>query len=120
MRSLLDRRARMKDPRILILDEATSALDAESEEAVQSALETLMRRRTAFVIAHRLSTVINPDRILVLKEGRVIELGPRAELVRRGGYYTSLMHRQHRGLIPEDDAAIGRATLAAPPLGAVP
>jgi ATP-binding cassette subfamily B protein len=95
-------RALLKDPRILILDEATSALDAESEEAVQSALETLMRGRTTFVIAHRLSTVVNADRILVLKEGRIIEMGPHAELVKQGGYYASLVRRQHRGLIPEE------------------
>lgn len=95
-------RALLKDPPILILDEATSALDAESEEAVQSALETLMKGRTTFVIAHRLSTVVNADRILVLKEGRIIEMGPHAELVRRGGYYASLVRRQHRGLIPEE------------------
>ncbi|HEX8758267.1 MAG TPA: ABC transporter ATP-binding protein, partial [Steroidobacteraceae bacterium] len=95
-------RALLKDPRILILDEATSALDAESEEAVQSALETLMKGRTTFIIAHRLSTVVNADRILVLKQGRIIEMGPHAELVRQGGYYASLVHRQHRGLIPEE------------------
>ena len=95
-------RALLKDPRILILDEATSALDAESEEAVQSALQTLMKGRTTFIIAHRLSTVVNADRILLLKEGRIIEMGPHAELVRRGGYYASLVHRQHRGLIREE------------------
>jgi ATP-binding cassette subfamily B protein len=95
-------RALLKDPRILILDEATSALDAESEEAVQSALERLMRGRTTFIIAHRLSTVVNADRILVLKQGRIIEMGPHADLVRLGGYYASLVHRQHRGLIPEE------------------
>jgi ATP-binding cassette subfamily B protein len=95
-------RALLKDPRILILDEATSALDAESEEAVQSALETLMQGRTTFIIAHRLSTVVNADRILVLKGGSIIEMGPHVELVRRGGYYASLVHRQHRGLIPND------------------
>jgi ATP-binding cassette subfamily B protein len=95
-------RALLKDPRILILDEATSALDAESEEAVQSALATLMKGRTTFIIAHRLSTVVNADRILVLKEGRIIEMGPHAELLRQGGYYASLVRRQHRGLIPEE------------------
>jgi ATP-binding cassette subfamily B protein len=95
-------RALLKDPPILILDEATSALDAESEEAVQSALQMLMKGRTTFIIAHRLSTVVNADRILVLKEGRIIEMGPHAELVRKGGYYASLVHRQHRGLIPEE------------------
>jgi ATP-binding cassette, subfamily B, bacterial len=61
-----------------------------------------MKGRTTFVIAHRLSTVVNADRILVLKEGRIVEMGPHAELVRRGGYYASLVRRQHRALIPED------------------
>lgn len=65
-------------------------------------METLMKGRTTFIIAHRLSTVIKADRILVIKEGRIIEMGPHAELVRRGGYYASLVRRQHRGLIPEE------------------
>jgi ATP-binding cassette, subfamily B, bacterial len=92
-------RALLKDPPILVLDEATSALDAESEEAVQTAIETLVRGRTTFVIAHRLATVVNADRIIVLKEGRIVESGRHAELVRRGGYYASLVRRQSRGLI---------------------
>jgi ATP-binding cassette subfamily B protein len=95
-------RAILKDPGILVLDEATSALDAESEEAVQTAIETLMRGRTTFVIAHRLSTVVNADRIIVLKEGHIIESGTHHELVGRGGYYASLVQRQRRGLIAND------------------
>ena len=85
-----------------MLDEATSALDAESEEAVQSAIEALLKGRTTFVIAHRLATVVNADRIVVLKEGRVIESGRHRELIRQGGYYASLVERQSRGLIAND------------------
>ena len=95
-------RALLKNPPILVLDEPTSALDTESEEAVQNAIEHLMHGRTIFVIAHRLSTVISADRIVVLKEGKVIEVGPHAELVRQNGYYASLIRRQSRGLIPND------------------
>lgn len=95
-------RALLKDPPILVLDEATSALDAESEEAVQYAIERLMKDRTTFVIAHRLATVVNADLTIVLKEGRIVEMGKHAELMRRGGYYASLVRRQHRGLIDND------------------
>jgi ATP-binding cassette, subfamily B, bacterial len=95
-------RALLKNPPILVLDEATSSLDAESEEAVQAGLHALMRGRTTFIIAHRLTTVTNADRIIVLKEGRVIESGRHEELMMRKGYYASLVHRQQRGLIPND------------------
>jgi ATP-binding cassette subfamily B protein len=95
-------RALLRDPRILVLDEATSSLDAESEEAVQTAVETLLKGRTTFVIAHRLSTVINADCITVLRDGRVVESGRHTDLMRRGGYYASLVRRQSRGLIPND------------------
>jgi len=95
-------RALLKNPPVLVLDEATSALDAESEEAVQSAIETLLKGRTTFVIAHRLATVVNADRIIVLKEGRIVESGRHSQLVRQGGYYASLVERQSRGLIPND------------------
>ena len=83
-----------EDPPILILDEATSALDAESEALVQQALERLMQNRTSLVIAHRLSTVRNADRVCVLDAGRVIENGTHSELIERDGVYRRLIRHQ--------------------------
>ncbi len=83
-------RALLKNPPLLLLDEATSALDAESERAVQDALERAMRGRTTLVIAHRLATVAGADRIVVLERGRVVDAGTHAELVERGGLYARL------------------------------
>ncbi|MBI1913109.1 MAG: ABC transporter ATP-binding protein [Deltaproteobacteria bacterium] len=94
-------RAIIKDPPILILDEATSALDAESETFVQDALEVLMKDRTTFIIAHRLSTVVRADRILVLKDGRITEMGSHEKLIKQGGYYASLVQCQTKGLLIE-------------------
>ena len=87
-------RALLCDPAVLLLDEATSALDAESELAVQQALDRVMRNRTTLVIAHRLATVQKANRIVVLEHGRVVDVGTHAELVRRGGLYARLAELQ--------------------------
>lgn len=91
-------RVLIRDPRILILDEATSSLDAESEALVQEALTRLMKGRTSFVIAHRLSTVLNADKILVLNHGKLVEFGKHAELIQRRGVYHDLFQKQFAGM----------------------
>ena len=87
-------RALLKNPPILILDEATSALDAESEYLVQEALEQLMQNRTTLIIAHRLSTVRNADKILVIDEGQIVEQGSHSNLMEEEGAYSKLVQLQ--------------------------
>jgi ATP-binding cassette subfamily B protein len=95
-------RAFLADARVLILDEATSSLDSESEALVQEAMQRLMVGRTVIVIAHRLSTVVSLDRILVFSRGQLVEDGPHAALLtRRDGLYRRLFDRQALGLVPE-------------------
>jgi ATP-binding cassette subfamily B protein len=89
-------RALLKDAPILLLDEATSALDAESERLVQLALERLMQGRTTLVIAHRLATIRDANRILVLEKGNLIDQGTHTQLIARGGRYAELAKLQFR------------------------
>jgi ATP-binding cassette subfamily B protein len=84
----------LKNPPILILDEATSALDTATEQGIQDSLRRLSRDRTVFTIAHRLSTVVDADEIIVLDHGRVIERGTHAELLAQGGTYADMWNRQ--------------------------
>jgi subfamily B ATP-binding cassette protein MsbA len=97
-------RALLKDAPILLLDEATSALDSESERFIQASLERLMKGRTTFVVAHRLSTIEAASRIVVLEAGRIVEVGRHAELLARGGLYSHL-HRIQFSATPTEAAA---------------
>jgi subfamily B ATP-binding cassette protein MsbA len=90
-------RAILKGSPLLVLDEATSALDSQSEALVQASLKNLMQGRTTFVIAHRLSTVVHADKILVLDRGEIVESGTHQELLANGGLYQKLCQIQFRG-----------------------
>lgn len=104
-------RALLADPRLLILDEATASVDTRTEVLIQKALQKLLRGRTSFVIAHRLSTVRKADLVLVINEGRIVERGAHAELIAKGGMYAELYQRQF--YIPETQTSQSYAVTAA-------
>jgi len=105
-------RAFLKNPRILILDEATSALDSEAENLIRDAIHRLMSNRTSFMIAHRLAMAVNADKIVVLDQGKIVEVGTHEQLVAKRGLYATLFFEQTRGLVPQSKEA-ERATNAA-------
>ena len=94
-------RALLKNPAILIFDEATSALDSQSEKAIQAELDRIQVGRTTLVIAHRLSTVMDADQILVMDGGRIVERGSHAELLAAGGQYAQMWRLQQQEQIVE-------------------
>ena len=97
-------RALIRDPKILILDEATSALDNVSEYLVQKAIDKLVHARTTFIVAHRLSTIRGADRIVVMEEGKMVEVGTYEELMAKGGRFCEL---ERMSRIREEEAKIG-------------
>ncbi|HKY02970.1 MAG TPA: ATP-binding cassette domain-containing protein, partial [Burkholderiales bacterium] len=101
-------RAILKNPRILIFDEATSALDSKSEQAIQAELDRIAEGRTTLVIAHRLSTVMNADQILVMERGRIVERGTHQVLLSAGGHYAQMwaLQQQQRDLSPPAEEAV--------------
>jgi ATP-binding cassette subfamily B multidrug efflux pump len=91
-------RALLANPKILILDEATASIDTETEQRIQKALHTLLKGRTSFIVAHRLSTIRHADQIIVLDHGEIVEIGNHESLMRGGGYYSELIEAQYRFL----------------------
>jgi ATP-binding cassette, subfamily B, heavy metal transporter len=98
-------RTLLKNPAILVLDEATSALDSKTEKIIQAELREVMKHRTSLTIAHRLSTVIDADEILVMEAGRIIERGRHAVLLALGGHYAHMWEVQQQQAIKEQEAA---------------
>jgi ATP-binding cassette subfamily B protein len=108
-------RAILKNPRILIFDEATSALDSRSEKSIQAELDRIARGHTTLVIAHRLSTVMDADQILVMDHGRIVERGTHRELLERGGSYAQMWALQQ-----QEEEEREKAAAVAPAAGHYP
>ena len=102
-------RTLLKDPQLLILDEATSALDSRTEAAIQETLGRLAERRTTIIVAHRLSTIVHADEIVVMEKGRIVERGTHASLVAEGGLYAEMWARQQAEQREAEEAAEAEA-----------
>jgi ATP-binding cassette subfamily B protein len=102
-------RTLLKDPRLLILDEATSALDTHTEQEIQSALRNAAQGRTTLVIAHRLSTVVEADEIIVLQDGRIAERGTHGQLIALDSLYAEMWRRQAQAVEAAEAAAAAAA-----------
>ena len=96
----------MRNPRLFVLDEATSSIDTETEQKIQKAIAAVLKNRTSFVVAHRLSTIHNADKIIVIEKGRMIEAGTHEELLQKKGHYYQLYSMQllqeKEGLLQND------------------
>ena len=99
-------RVMLQDPAIIILDEATASVDPLAEAQIQESLEVILRQRTAVIIAHRLSTIENADRIIVLRQGEIIEEGTHDQLMRLGGHYADLYDTYFRHQSPDYEVPI--------------
>lgn len=108
-------RALIRKPTILLLDEATSALDAESEYLVQQAIHKNLKGRTVLVVAHRLSTIENADKIIVLDHGQIVEQGTHRELLKSNGLYAQLVHKQIMHGADADSTTVGSKSGASTP-----
>ncbi|MBN1503731.1 MAG: hypothetical protein JW952_01570, partial [Candidatus Eisenbacteria bacterium] len=108
-------RAMLVDPDILVLDEATSSVDPQTERLLQRAMAELMAGRTSIVIAHRLSTVVDSDNILVIHNGEITEQGRHEELLKRGGYYSKLFTLQSLAVREKEEEAVPTGGGAAEP-----
>ena len=89
-------RVMLRDPKVLILDEATSSIDTRTEMRIQDAFSNLMKGRTSFIVAHRLSTIRSADKIVAMKDGKIMEIGTHEELLKKNGFYADMYMSQYR------------------------
>ena len=106
-------RAILREPELFIMDEATSSVDTLTEDLIQKGMDNLMKNRTSFIIAHRLSTIKRANRILVINNGQIAEMGSHADLIRRRGHYYKLYTQQFQRELEQEYASIATVPIAA-------